>query len=348
MKRIIIADVKSYNNKGVSRGHYFSVAQNYLDLYAKSYCIKIAGGPIFKAKFKNTCLELPYDYIAGKNLIINKCKHLINCRYLFKNTSSEDVIIMQHSGTLTSLLGIILFAQKKNKIYIIQYDIEALSSAIKRIIYYIAKNKIKGIICPTIQIGNAYKLPYCIVTDYIYPHENYINSTNYKNKIYDIAIVGGIRPDKGIIEAAKTLSNTKLKVLIAGNGDKNLTDRLKEICNTCSNIELHLDYIDNEKYYKYIQDSRFCILNYSGVYSNRSSGVVLDIIFNGTPIIGHRCKALEFIESENIGYLYDQINDINWESIINEEKYIYFNTNIKKFLNRQKELKSKIIDFIKL
>lgn len=348
MKRIIIADVKSYNDKGQSRGHYFSVAQNYLDLYEKSYCIKIAGGPIFKAKFKNKCIELPYDCISGENIIINKLRHLINCKYLFSNTSSDDAIIIQHSGIVTTFMGIALFAKKKNNIFIIQYDIEALSSTLKRFIYYIAKNKIKGIICPTLQIANAYKLPYCITTDYIYPKGNHINSTNYEDKIYDIAIVGSIHPDKGVIEAAKALSNTNLKVIIAGKGDKSLTDKIEQICQTCPNIELHFDYIDNENYFKYIQNSRFCILNYSGVYANRSSGVVLDIIFNGTPIIGHRCKALEFIESENIGYLYNQINAIDWKSIINEDKFGIYSTNIKRFLCKQKEFKSKIIDFIKL
>lgn len=348
MKRIIIADVKSYNDKGQSRGHYFSVAQNYLDLYEKSYCIKIAGGPIFKTKFKNKCIELPYDFISEGNIIINKWKHLMNCKYLFNNTSTEDVIIMQHSGIVTSLLGIVLFAKKRNSIFIIQYDIEALSSTLKKIIYHIAKNKIKGVICPTLQIANAYKLPYCIVTDYIYPNENYTSSTNYEDKIYDIAIVGSIHPDKGVIEAAKSLSNTNLKVIIAGKGDKSLTDKLEQICLACPNIELHLDYIDNESYFKYIRNSRFCVLNYSGVYANRSSGVVLDIIFNGTPIIGHHCKALEFIESDNIGYLYNHINSIDWESIINKDRFNLYSTNIKKFLDKQKVFKSRILNFIKL
>ena len=33
MKRLIISDIRSYNNKGKSVGHYIAVAQNYIDLY---------------------------------------------------------------------------------------------------------------------------------------------------------------------------------------------------------------------------------------------------------------------------------------------------------------------------
>ena len=37
MKNIIIADLKSNNNKGKSTGHYFAVAQNYFELYTKTH-----------------------------------------------------------------------------------------------------------------------------------------------------------------------------------------------------------------------------------------------------------------------------------------------------------------------
>lgn len=50
MKRLILADVKSLNIKGKSIGHYFTLAQNYIDLFG-DYCqVKIAGGPIYKTR----------------------------------------------------------------------------------------------------------------------------------------------------------------------------------------------------------------------------------------------------------------------------------------------------------
>lgn len=349
MKQLIIADVKSYNENGKSTGHYFSVAQNYLDLYSEYCDVKIAGGPIFKTHFSGKdVFLLPYDFIPSKNWIKNKWRVLMNCQNLFRRTSMEDIIVLQHSGASTTLLGIVLFANKKNTIYLIQYDTDAVSSLTKWTIYKLAKKKIKGIICPNKHIAETYGLPNCVVTDYIYPNDRYKLSSDYEDKKYDIAIVGSIHPDKGVLEAAKKLANSKYKVLIAGKADNNLADKLHKICEKAENIELHIGFIKDEDYYRYIRSARFCMLNYHGVYSSRSSGVVLDIIFNGTPIIGHRCNALNFISEANVGYLFDDIKNIDFAKIINKENYKNYQIGIIAYLNMQKKYRQKVVNFLHL
>lgn len=349
MKKLIIADVKSYNNNGKSTGHYFAVAQNYLDLY-KDYCeVKVAGGDIFKTHFNpKDIFLLPYDYIPSMNWLKNKFRVLINCRYLFKHVTADDVIVMQHSGASTTLLGIAIFSTKKNNINLIQYDTDALSSLPKRIIFKLAKHNIKSILCPNKYIADAYGLPSCIVTDYIYPKSEYENSISFEKKKYDIAIVGSICSDKGVIEAARVLAKTNYRVIIAGKADKQSTDKLHEICDKENNMELHIGFIKKEDYYGYIRNARFCVLNYHGVYEDRSSGVVLDILFNGVPIIGHKCKALDFISRSNVGYLFEDINDINFDDIINKEKYENYQKGIEKYLSFQKEYKRNIVKFLHL
>lgn len=347
MKRLIIADVKSHNNRGKCIGHHFAVAQNYLDLYSDFCKVKVAGGPIFETHFnKQDVLHLPYDFISDRNWLKNKIRVLLNCRYLFKHATADDIIVMQHSGASTTLLGIALFSKKKNNINIIQYDTDALSSLPKRIIFKLAKHNIKSILCPNKYIADAYGLPSCIVTDYIYPKTEYKSNNLFEMKKYDIAIVGSIFPDKGVIEAAEVLARTNYKVIIAGKADKQLTNRLHEICDNVKNIELNIGFISNDNYYEYIQEARFCILNYHGVYEDRSSGVVLDILFNGTPIIGHKCKALDFISMSNVGYLFDDINDINFDDIINKERYESYQKGIEKYLDAQKECKQKVANFL--
>jgi len=349
MKRLIIADVKSYNNNGKSTGHYFAVAQNYLDLYSDCCNVKIAGGPIFKTRFnEQDVMLLPYDFIPSENWLKNKWRVLMNCRYLFKHTGADDVVVLQHSGASTTLLGIAIFSSKRNNINLIQYDTDAVSSLSKRMIFKLAKHRIKSLLCPNQSIADTYGLSNCIVTDYIYPKDGYENKILYENKKYDIAIVGSICPDKGVVEAAKVLAETDYKIVIAGKADKQLADELYETCNKAKNIELHIGFIENEDYYGYIRNARFCILNYHGVYEDRSSGVVLDILFNGAPIIGHKCNALNFISISNVGYLFDDIKEVNFRDIINKEKYESYQKGIMKYLDTQKRYKQSVVNFLRL
>lgn len=350
MRRLLIADVKSYNNNGKSTGHYFAVAQNYLDLYKDCCEVKIAGGDIFKTHFDlKDIFLLPYDYIPSMNWLKSKWRVLMNCKYLFNNTKHDDIIVIQQSGLSTAILGIALFAKNKRNIYIIAYDTDAVSSQIKKIIYHLTKSKIKGLLCSDRHISDVYKIPSCVITDYIYPNtNNNLTVIPYENKKYDIAIVGSIWPDKGVIEAAKVLANTKYKVLIAGKANKQISDILNNICKSAKNIDLHIGFINDNDYYTYIQKARFCMLNYHGVYEDRSSGVVLDILFNGTPIIGHECKALDFISTSNVGYLFDDINNVNFDDIINKEMYENYQKGIKKYLNSQKKYKQSMVNFLNL
>lgn len=347
MKRLIIADAKSYNNKGKTTGHYFAVAQNYLDLYG-DYCeVKVAGGPIFKTHFnEKDIFLLPYDFIPSKSWLVSKWRVLKNCKYIFKNTLTDDVIVIQQSGLSTAIMGIALFAKKKSNVYVIAYDTDAVTSPIKRLIYKFARHKIKGLLCPNKHVADAYGIPHCIVTDYIYVKQITKPAATFENKKYDIAIVGSICHGKGVSEAAKVLAKIDCRVLIAGKADKQLADELHEICDNAKNIELHVGFVTDENYYQYIRKARFCLLNYYGVYEDRSSGVALDIIFNGTPILGHRCTALNFVEKEHVGLLFDDINKFDFSVIMQKGNYCSYLSGITCYLDKQKEYRKKVIEFL--
>lgn len=347
MKRIVLADIKSNNNKGVSTGHYFALAQNYLDVFGKECNCIIAGGPIYKSKFKKV-LTLPHDSIEGDSLLVNKYRVLANCYYLFKNTGKDDVVVLQHSGTLTFFLGIIFFANRNNNIYIIQYDTTSLSSKVKRLIYKLAKNRIKGILCPNASIGEAYDKEYCVIPDYIFAKKAQNDEWCDNNKKYDFAIVGSIFPDKGVAEVANFFRNKDYKILIAGKAYENLENTLKKLSANSPNIDLRLGYLSENDYYNYFREARYCILNYRGVYQERSSGVVLDALYNGVPVVGHDCKALNFIKEENVGFLFDDIENLNPDALLNETKYRSYLHNINTFISKQSLYKNKIMDFLRL
>lgn len=349
MKSLIISDIKSYNNNGKSTGHYFSVAQNYVDLYSEVCNVKVAGGPIYKEKFNDSDLFLlPKEVKSTNSIITNKINVLKNAYYLFNHTDKNDIIVMQQCGAITIFISILLFAKKnRNNIYIIEYNTEVINSFLKRMIYLLAKRKISGLICPRKRIAEEFKLPFCEVTDYIYSFKR--KNDSIVDKKYDFCMVGSIWPDKGVIEAAKHLMNTNYKLIIAGKpSDDNIKKELLNIEKQSCNIKLDLNYISEDTYYKYIRESKYCILNYQGCYNDRSSGVILDILFNNIPVIGRRCNATELIEAYNAGFLYNNINEFNPNTLLKLDIYNSFLSGISLFLEKQNEYRKNIISFLKL
>lgn len=348
MKRLVIADIKSFNNNGIQTGHYFSLARNYQSLFKDKFNVKVAGGPIYSTGFnKSHRFQLPYDWIHGKNRFKNIWRLFMNARYLFTLTTSNDIIIMQMASSATTFLAIAIFASKHHKIYSIQYDTEALDSPLKKLIYQFAKHKISGIICPAEQIGKHYSQPYCVVSDYIYSGNEDLKIIPFSEKKYDFCIVGRIVPEKGVVEAVERLANSSYRVLVAGKpSSEAIENRLFEIAYNHPNIELHLGFVSDEDFYNYLKLSKYSLMNYQGVYTNRSSGVVLDTLFNGTPVLGHRCLAMQFVEDNAVGKLYDDISTVDLSIV--EDETIWENQikSIKKYLKTHQVYKNRLIEFI--
>lgn len=348
MKRLIIADLKSFNNQGIQTGHYFSLAKNYQELFKEEFEVKIAGGPIYNTGFENhERLSLPYDWGHGGNRIKNVWCFLRNAKVLFSKTTQYDIIVMQMASSVTTFLAIAIFASKHHKIYSIQYDTEALDSPLKKLIYQFAKHKISGIICPAEQIGKHYNQPYCVVSDYIYTGNKAFNIIPFNEKKYDFCIVGRIVPEKGVVEAVERLANSSYRVLVAGKpSSEAIENRLFEIAHSHPNIELHLGFVSDEDFYNYLKLSKYSLMNYQGVYTNRSSGVVLDALFNGTPVLGHRCLAMQFVEDNAVGKLYDDISTVDLSIV--EDETIWENQikSIKKYLKTHQVYKNRLIEFI--
>ncbi len=328
-------------------GTFFSVARNYYELFNKETKILVAGGPIYNGQFKNIRLNLPYDImIQGESKCKSKFKYFRNAKVLFEQ-SHGDIIVIQQGGVITSFIAILLFYHKKSRLFLIQYSKEGVSSMAKRLLYTLVKYKIDGIICPNDMVGNAYGKPYCVVPDYIYIPNTNNKIKTYSEKKYDICFVGRIEEEKGVLDVAHKIAGTKYKMIIAGKiRDESLQKRLENLCLNCSNIELNIGYISDETYYNILRDSRFCILNYQGEYSKRSSGVVLDTIFSDVPIVGKRCTALNFVEDNNVGFIYEDLAKLNLDEVMNEAFYQKCLDNIKTYKQKHSEYKLKLASFL--
>jgi len=329
---MILADIANYNTGGKSVGHYYSVADNYLEIFPDC---KIAGGPVYLSHYKQeSLLLLPYDSAPSGQVMLSKWREWLNFRAL-KKMSGNDTLVFQQAALATAIIYIALSRRFKGKVYLIAYDNMSVRSIFKRAFFRLAKKKIDGIICPNDEVGRSFgSLPFCVVPDYIYTGNKTTASLTYQEKKYDFCMIGRIVKEKGIVEAVDHLSKYNCKLLVAGRPDnEDLKNELKKLANGNNNIELHLGYIDDADYKRYMYQSRYAVLNYSGEYSLRSSGVIYDVLFSGLPVIGSKCSALQMVENHNCGILFKNIEDFNPSEILNEKCYDAYRKGIEKYRN---------------
>lgn len=350
MKRIIIADVRSYLIDGTIKGHGYAVASNYLDVFRGAAEVKVAGGPAYCRQYGEDSVALPYDTDEAAPSWLNKLRILLNARRLFR-LCSDDTIIIQSSGVVTALMGIIMFKRPQTRVFMILYNEDALKSCFKRFIFRLARAKIAGVLCPSKRVGAAYGLPYCVVPDYIYcggASSDKTRAIPYEKKQYDFCTVGLIWRDKGMVEVARRLAGKPCKVLIAGalSGEVGLEEDLKAACRGAENIELRLGYLSAEEYDAAVRQSRYCILNYSGAYSEHSSGVVYDILFRGVPVIGRACKALQFIDEFRVGCTFRDVSEFDPQRVLQEPVHTDYCRHLEAYYASHQTFREKVVQFI--
>ena len=349
--KLFIADLRSNCSNGISTGHFFPVAAMYQQLLKERCDVVVAGGPVYKNRFKDDeLLLLPYN-VCGTTLK-DKWHTMKNAMKLFKEAKGQTIVIQQGS-VLTSLIAIALFYHRTSKLFMIQYSNEGVRSFFKRVLFRFAKCKIDGMICPNDDVGHAYGISYCVVPDYIYTgsvEKVKSNGDKLDLKKYDFCMVGRIVEEKGIVEVAEKFANSSYKIIIAGKAaNGGLENRLKKICENATNITLILGYVSDEKYEMILKTSRYAFLNYQGEYSRRSSGVVYDTLFAGIPVIGQFCTALKFIQTCNMGYLYGNLKDVSGDTIdelLKDDVVAEYKRNISKYYSIHKEYKQKLIDYL--
>lgn len=329
-KRVVVADINSFCKGGSLTGHACAVAENYRDIFREKADVRIAGGPAFLKKIPDA-ISLGHNVESSASPLMKKLRVLHNMWNLFRRCK-EDIIVLQSSAVATAFFGIAFFKFRRTPLYMIQYNAEGLNSPVKRFLHRLAKRKINGVICPDAEIGKAYGVPYCVVPDYIYTGGTSSDLVPYEEKKYDFCMVGIISRDKGMIEAAAKLADTSHRVIIAGRPcSAEIEQELRAAAQNASNIELRLRYLDDEEYADIIRYSRYGILNYSGAYSEHSSGVVFDLLFRGLPIIGRYCKSLQFIAAYGMGQLVCGMNEWDVSTLPDEQTYQSYQANISRY-----------------
>lgn len=341
MKEIIIADIKNFVTDGTIVGHYFAVAENYNNLLGA----QIGGGQVYiDNNFKNV-FRLPWNTCSSDTVFQKKIKMLLNLKCLFSE-SKDKIVILQSSGIKTSFWGIKLFKKKHTKLVVLQYSIDSIDNPIKYLMYKLtAMNKIDGMISTKEDVAMRFGRPYCILPDYIYCTSD--NKIEVKNKKYDLGMIGIISYEKGTLEVLRKFRNTNVRILCAGKPqDEHIRREIIRICEGCDNIVLDLRYLSNDEFKNYIKECRYCVLNYKDTYSNRTSGIVYDSVFNGVPIIAQNCRAVSFIAENNLGYIYEDLNELDEEMIFDRDRYNIFLDNFENYFRKNQEYKNDLVRFL--
>ncbi len=347
--KLFIAHIHSSDNNGICTGHFMPIASMYYHLFQDKCDVYIAGGPLYLQKFPSSrVLQLPYSISLQSPSIVSLFKMIINAWTLFKEAKGQT-IVLQDSKPFSNHICILLCYRSCN-LYLIKYHTDGVNSPLKRVLYFFIKHRIKGVICPNDLIGEEHKRPYCVVPDYIYLGGSIkLERKLYSEKKYDFCCLGRVVPEKGILAVVKKIKNTRYKLLIAGNPTPStLAEELTLACKDADNIDLILGYLSDSDYENYMNNTKYAVMNYQGVYANRSSGVVFDMIFHNIPVIGCQCAGLRFVEEEKVGYLYAQIDSLDLDYFLNEKTYNFYLQNIETYRNKHVQYKDKLARFIGL
>lgn len=346
-QKIIIADIASLRKDDKGFGHYIHVAEMYQKIFSSDnfYC---SGGPIYKnSQTIERLILLPYDTKVLYNkafffTIIDKIRAFVNAIVLFKQTSKDDIIIAQPYSFFVWMISIILFG-KNRKIYLIEYRKETTNN-FRKVVFSMARKRIKGVICPNDTIGKSYELPFISLPDYIYI-EDVGSIVNETTKEYDMGVVGIMSDGKDIEDVVCSFNNSKYTVLILGHfPDRKRYERIKSISE--KNITVIDKYLSDREYQEVFDKVKYIILPYNEYYETASSGVIYDAIFHRCPVIATNVANFQFIETYKMGMLYSGSLDEVRNQLENCEKYVTYVNNIERYLEHNYELSRNIISFV--
>ena len=348
MSKIIVADICSLTVDNQSTGHYFAVAQNYLDMFGDLEQVKVAGGPIYEQKFRDKVLRLPYKHVAGESKLQEKWHELMNCRALCRQMERGDILIMQSVALVTAFVGIILFMHKSCRLFFIQYNTESINTLLKKILWKIASHKVNGIIATFSDVAKEYGKPYIVVPDYVYARNQHQSYLKFSERKYDVCMLGHIYHDKGVLEALEYLMGKGLRIIVAGKiGEPDIEPKIRSLALQDSNIQLRIGYLQEREYQTLMASSKYCMLNYRGRYNEHSSGVVYDALFHCTPVLVTDTKSTEIVRKFGMGVAFGNVVELNIDRLLDERNYAGYQKCIKNYLLEQQKTIMQLLDFLK-
>lgn len=346
MKKAIIADISSLSYEGKIYGHFVKAASLFKNVMDEDYDVIVAGSKAYKQNFSSdSLLELPFSRKKEEckskiKKIKDFCGELKNTRHVLAEKS--DVLIFQSYSKLPIYMGLLLFTIRANRIYMIEYQKTEYQGIVQRI-QSKALSKINGIITSSDTVGRHFGIEYIVIPDYFYTKPTKIDKIS---PIYDFGIVGTVANDKMYEDVVANLKGCPYTLIIAGKFmDSNRLKNLTEMAD--DNITIQDKYLTDEEYKEILMKCRYIVLPYNPLtYSGKSSGVVLDALYNNKPVIVPRIDSFEFIEKYRVGIMYNT----SFAEIVSEKngglRDRQFDDAISVFVSDMKLMTDRFLQFI--
>lgn len=342
--KIAIVDTLSLHSNGKIFGHFEKVAIQYYDILNSKFDVTIMGGSAYSVdnrKFTQLpcdICKIDFDSASKVRKIINKLKAVINI--IAALLSDNEALIFQDCNQ-SVLYMLLRFYRGKKKIFLIKYNIETRNKTDK--LLYNLKNHVAGVITNLESVAKHYRFEnYVIVPDY-FP----MNPIDAKEKkIYDFVCLGTVIDSKDYEDVTTAISKSKRYTLkIAGYfKDKKRHSKLLKYEN--ERISIEDKYLSDEEYDYLIKSSKYVVLPYKAKgYNNRSSGVVLDSVYKGTPVICSNLEAFRFVKEYTLGIVYKD----GFHNALQDVKTVDYSklcNNILEWVDLKNKDKERLLNFV--
>lgn len=306
--QIAIVDTLTLSLNDSVYGHFPKVTLQLCDALSKRFDVAVVAGSTYKKYFDESKLEtLPYFITKAdfdsKSFFIKvktKVKSFVNTISVLRN-KKYDVLIF-HDNNQSLLYFLLVFFKPTQHIILIRYTRNKAGAT--AFLYQSIKSKLSFIITSLDSVSNSYSNDTLIIPDYL-PTDEF--SDSLPDPLYDLVIAGTISACKDIEDVLTSVFNSNLTVKVAGHFENE--DRYKALkvkYENCNRIMIENKYLSEVEYSDLLRLGQFVLLPYkTDSYTNRSSGVILDAVYRGKPVIGSNIEAFEVIKTHNIGFVYN-------------------------------------------
>lgn len=290
---------------------------------------------------------LPLNFILKSVWNIHK-SHIIHLNSFFH---SPSIII--------AIINAIFFKKKivvsvRGELY--PYALETFRPKLKKIFIKLWKTLSSNLVIHcTVETEREYvnaifnnKVETALLPNYILrpkEQEVLINNTNKY-----ILFLGRLHQIKGLegllsaVKASKNFASSKIKIKLAGKGNKDYEAKLKSLVEEMSlndKVEF-LGQVEGEAKEKLIANAYFLILP---SFTENFGNVVVEALMHGTPVIASKGTPWEILEKNKAGFWVDNTTEslsktLNTVTIIKEKEYEAYRKNAKDIALREYDIEN--------
>ena len=356
---VLIADPYcSINNNGEPSGHYIHFFKDMKNVMEKDFTVIIACSEEYQKYLSGPFVTVPSNPSGDQleklssfsRLSVLNIKPITTIRRLLQ--LDVDAIIFQASSLPALLLSILTTSSKftrGKRIFLTIYNDQISGKHIKdrtrRLLFFLAKKRISGIITGIPDLAEIYQIKTLAIPDYFSRTPEIITEAKSFFK-YDIAQLGIVNEGKNVEKVAEIFKDTDLKLVIAGRfNSRERYEAFRNSIRDYPNISLINKYLADQEYQAILKESRFVVLPYE-TNKLQSSGVYYEALLNLKPVLVSNAPFFKDVTEKGLGYKYDELSSNIGDFLRNEDNYQALRKNIYDYISRiQNVSKDRILEF---